>query len=109
MDYLVQVTIDKPQIVDVARARPSKQDTIPETSVSTGPAGLTSIKVNLPLSGNRWVFAKTIIDQHETFPVQFSYINKTWKRNRLIAIILIVIILGAAAIAFRRRRARRAA
>lgn len=47
------------------------------TQAMTGPAGLSSINVHLPLSGDRWVFAKTIVDKQEMFPLRFSYTSKT--------------------------------
>jgi hypothetical protein len=42
----------------------------------TGPAGLSSISVYLPISGVKYVFSKKIIDKHETYPLKFSYFHK---------------------------------
>lgn len=40
--------------------------------VMTGPVGLSSIKVHLPLSGAQYRFVKKIVGQNETFPLRFS-------------------------------------
>ncbi len=70
----------------------------------TGPAGLSSIKVYLPLSGDQMAFTKTVIDKHETFPLLFSYrshILKKAVRN----LIMITAIVGIAFVIIKIRRA----
>jgi hypothetical protein len=42
----------------------------------TGPAGLSSISVYLPISGEKYVFSKKIIDKYEAYPLKFSYFHK---------------------------------
>ena len=42
----------------------------------TGPVGLSSISVYLPISGKKYVFSKKIIDKYETYPLKFSYFHK---------------------------------
>jgi hypothetical protein len=42
----------------------------------TGPAGLSSISVYLPISGKKYVFSKKIIDKYEAYPLKFSYFHK---------------------------------
>lgn len=42
----------------------------------TGPAGLSSISVYLPISGKKYVFSKKIIDKYESYPLKFSYFHK---------------------------------
>jgi len=67
-----------------------------------GPAGLSSIKVHLPLSGDRWVFAKTIVDKHETFPLQFSYTSRTYKKG-VATFIIIAVFIGLFFVLFKIR------
>jgi hypothetical protein len=45
----------------------------------TGPVGLNSIAVNLPISGRKFVFTKKIIDKGESYPLKFSYFHKQTK------------------------------
>lgn len=42
----------------------------------SGPAGLSSISVYLPISGKKYVFSKKIIDKYESYPLKFSYFHK---------------------------------
>jgi hypothetical protein len=42
----------------------------------TGPAGLSSISIYLPISGKKYVFSKKIIDKYEAYPLKFSYFHK---------------------------------
>ena len=68
----------------------------------TGPTGLSSIKVHLPLSGDRWVFAKTIVDKQETFPLRFSYTRRTYKRG-VVILIIIILLIGISFVLFKIR------
>ncbi|MCP4217683.1 MAG: hypothetical protein GY765_23775 [bacterium] len=56
----------------------------------TGPVGLNSISVNLPISGTKYVFSKAIIDKDETYPMAFSYVH----RGALRAVYLLLGILA---------------
>jgi hypothetical protein len=47
----------------------------------TGPAGLSSISVYLPISGKKYVFSKKIIDKYEAYPLKFSYFHKQTLRG----------------------------
>ncbi|MCP5054115.1 MAG: hypothetical protein GY940_43510 [bacterium] len=62
----------------------------------TGPAGLSSISVYLPISGRKYVFSKTIIDKNESYPISFSYFHQ----QTLLAIYLLVGFVLLAAIFF---------
>jgi hypothetical protein len=42
----------------------------------TGPVGLSSISVYLPISGRKFLFSKKIIDKYETYPLSFSYFHQ---------------------------------
>ena len=42
----------------------------------TGPAGLSSISVYLPISGKKYVFSKKIIDKYESYSLKFTYFHK---------------------------------
>ena len=70
--------IDASTVSKLPTARDSFADKLimqPGISV-TGPAGVSSIKVNLPLSGEAFVFSKKIIDKNEKIPLRFSYLNR---------------------------------
>lgn len=72
----------------------------------TGPAGLSSIQVYLPLSGEQMAFTKTVVDRYETFPLQFSYTNRLLKK-RITTGLIIVVIIGLMLIVFKIRARRR--
>jgi hypothetical protein len=61
---------------------------IPHARVVTGPAGLDSIKVHLPLSGIKYLFSKKIIDKDEKYPLKFSYFSKNLQKVILYLIIV---------------------
>ncbi|MCP5104645.1 MAG: hypothetical protein GY950_14765 [bacterium] len=46
----------------------------------TGPAGLSSVNVYLPISGVKYVYSKKIINKRETYPLKFSYFHKQTQR-----------------------------
>lgn len=77
-------------------------DTASTAQAMTGPAGLSSIKVHLPLSGDRWVFAKTIVDKQETFPLRFSYTSRTYKKW-VVTLIIIIVLMGISFVLFKIR------
>jgi len=62
--------------------------------VITGPVGLDSINVHLPLSGTKYLFSKKIIDRGEQYPLEFSYFSKNVRRAILYFIILIVMAMA---------------
>jgi hypothetical protein len=59
----------------------------------TGPVGISSIRVYLPLSGNRFTFTKKVIDKHETFPLSFSYFSRKLK-NTILYLVMLVLVIG---------------
>ncbi len=83
-------------------AKKSASKTTTRAQVLTSPAGLNSIKVHLPLSGDLLAFTKTVVDKHETFPLAFSYISKTLKKTTR-NIIIAVVLLGIALVLFKIR------
>jgi hypothetical protein len=75
--------------------------TVTRTSTAvTGPVGLDSINVRLPLSGIKYEFSKKIIDKEEKAPLTFSYYSINLQKAILYFIILaaslalILILLG---------------
>jgi hypothetical protein len=73
----------------------------------TGPVGLDSISVHLPLSGTKYLFSKKIIDKYETYPLKFSYIHKQalYVIYLLIALAIILLLLLSFFL-YKRRKAR---
>ncbi len=69
----------------------------------TGPAGLSSIKVHLPLSGDHVAFTKSIVDKYETFPLQFSYTSKAVKKG-IVILISIAVFIGFCYVLFRMKK-----
>lgn len=63
----------KKQTLPTGRDISTIQSLVP---IVTGPAGISSIKVKLPLSGKAFVFSKKIVDKNESFPLGFSYFDK---------------------------------
>lgn len=90
---------DKPILVDGAnlqalpRGRSFSQIQTLTPGLVTGPVGISSIRVFLPLSGKRYVFSKKIIDKNEFFPLHFSYFNRSVLRILLIAGILFLLLV----------------
>jgi hypothetical protein len=60
--------------------------------IVTGPAGLSSIKVYLPLSGTRFIFSKKIVDKNEKFSLRFSYFSH-WLKTRIIYLFVFLIVV----------------
>jgi hypothetical protein len=71
----------------------AKQGVSPRLQVLTGPVGLDSIKVHLPLSGTKYLFSKKIIDKNETYPLKFSYFNKNLRQGIIYLIIFTVFVV----------------
>ena len=69
----------------------------PRDRIVTGPAGLSSIKVYLPLSGIRFVFSKKIVDKDEKFSLRFSYFSQ-WLKTGIIYLFVLLIVIGIAII-----------
>lgn len=63
-----------------------------QTFSLTGPAGLSSISVYLPLSGVRYIFSKNIIDKYETYPIKFSYFHKQFLSGIYVSLGIILLI-----------------
>lgn len=75
-----------PQPVSLVRGK--------STSTVTGPAGISSIKVHLPLSGKSFVFSKKIVDKDEMLPLGFSYYSSGLIQGLVVLVILIILIVG---------------
>jgi hypothetical protein len=69
----------------------------PRARIVTGPVGLSSIKVYLPLSGIRFVFSKKIVDKDEKFSLRFSYFSQ-WLKTGIIYLFVFMIVIGIAMI-----------
>jgi len=67
--------------------------------ITTGKAGLLSLKVNIPLSGKKYSFEKKIVEREEELFLGFTYANELIKR--LVIVILIIIPL---AVLFKKRK-----
>jgi hypothetical protein len=86
--------------VDIRKSLPSARlqqgfaDKITMSPGVTGPAGISSIKVNLPLSGKTFVFSKKIVDKNEKLPLRFSYLNKGFITGMIVLVILVLITAG---------------
>jgi hypothetical protein len=65
---------------------------ISQARVLTGPVGLDSIKVHLPLSGIKYLFSKKIIDKDDKYPLKFSYFSKNLQKGILYLIIVVVFV-----------------
>ncbi|MCK4523305.1 hypothetical protein KAU15_00135 [candidate division WOR-3 bacterium] len=61
--------------------------------IMTGEAGLLSVRVNIPLSGEKHTFVKKIIESGEALHFGLNYINKTLINIIIIVIILIIIFI----------------
>ncbi len=71
----------------------------------TGPVGLNSISVRLPISGTKYVFSKKIVDKYETYPLTFSYMH-TQTQTLIYAALGIVLLLIIVFYIYRRFRVR---
>ncbi len=69
----------------------------PRARTVTGPVGLSSIKIYLPLSGTRFIFSKKIVDKNEKFSLRFSYFSHMLK-NGIIYLFVFIIVIGIAII-----------
>ncbi len=47
----------------------------------TGPVGLNSINIKLPISGQKFSFTKSIINKSEIYPLKFSFSNQRFFRT----------------------------
>jgi len=63
------------EILSSLKRKDKKEDKRQRLSF-TGPAGLSSISVYLPISGKKYVFSKKIIDKYESYPLKFSYFHQ---------------------------------
>jgi len=87
-----------------AKAEPAKAP-IPEEQglfrekVYRGTAGLLSVNVNIPFSGENYLFGKKIVEKGEPLHLSFTYVDK-----RLICWLIIVLILIILFILFKRRK-----
>ena len=77
----------------------------PRDRIVTGPVGLSSIKVYLPLSGTRFIFSKKIVDKDEKFSLRFSYFSQ-WLKTGAIYLFVFLIIIGIAIIIRRKFKAK---
>jgi hypothetical protein len=79
-------------LVDVQST--AKTEAISETVDQglAGPAGINSIPVFLPLSGHKYIFNKTIVNQMEPLPLSFQY-HAQGLRKIIIAIIILLLLL----------------
>jgi hypothetical protein len=90
------IVTGKAPTVDVSRTLPHGRDFDQIQTITpgiAGPAGISSIRVFLPLSGKRYVFSKKIIDKNESFPLHFSYFNRSVLGILLIAGILFLLLV----------------
>lgn len=76
---------------------PRKVQRKPRARIVTGPVGLSSIKVYLPLSGIRFIFSKKIVDKDEKFSLRFSYFSQ-WLKTGIIYLFVFIIVIGIAII-----------
>ncbi len=86
------ITVAKPS--SQPAKKPKRKTTTP-AQVMTGPAGLSSIRVHLPLSGDQMAFTKIVVDKDETFPLLFSYSSNALRkalRNFIITAVLVGIV-----------------
>jgi hypothetical protein len=72
---------------------PIKIDKLKALGVVTGPVGLDSIAVHLPISGKKFIFTKKIIDKGETYPLSFSFFHRQGKKWLYITGLLIIFLI----------------
>jgi hypothetical protein len=97
----------EPKKTEKSKAVKTDESTTVLRADLTGPAGLNSIDVRLPVSGKKFVFSKKIIDRHETYPLMFSYVH-TRTRTLMysaIGIALLLAIMFFVSVRMRKRRA----
>jgi TonB family protein len=71
----------------------TNQDKVNRTqAVITGPVGLKSVKVHLPLSGKEYMFLKKMIDKGETYSLTFSFFSIRLKNTLIYLFILLILI-----------------
>jgi len=58
---------------------------------ATGKAGLFSLRVSVPVSGNKYSFEKKIVDREEALFLGFTYVNEKIIRSLVILLILILL------------------
>jgi len=59
--------------------------------LATGKAGLLSLRVNVPVSGNKYSFEKKIVEREEALFLGFTYVNEKIIRSLVILLILILL------------------
>jgi hypothetical protein len=84
-----------------------KIDSIKERKKNvTGPAGLSSINVHLPLSGDCFTFSKKIIDKDESFSLNFSYYKNILKKVVFYLFVSFLIFSSAFILNYRLKRSK---
>jgi hypothetical protein len=58
---------------------------------ATGEAGLLSVRVNIPVSGNKYSFEKKIVEREEALFLGFNYVNDLIIKALVILLVLILI------------------
>ena len=76
-------------------ASPSQDKVNRTQTVLTGPVGLKSVKVHLPLSGKKYMFLKKMIDKGETYSLTFSFFSIRLKNTLIYLFILLILIIMA--------------
>lgn len=75
--------------------------------IVTGPAGVSSIRVKLPLSGEAYVFSKKIVDKNEKMPLRFSYLNRGFI-NGLTGLAILIVLIAVLLIIRKKLKSRKA-
>jgi len=82
------------------------QDKVNRTqTVITGPVGLKSVKVHLPLSGKKYMFFKKMIDKGETYSFRLSFFSIRLK-NTLIYLFILLILITMTLIVYKKAKKR---
>ncbi len=72
--------------------------------ILTGPAGLNSIRIDLPISGRKYSFTKSIVNKFERFPIRFQYKEKRFFRFIYFTIALLILLLVMLVMLIRRQK-----
>ena len=89
-------------IIPAGKPWSTNQDKANRTQAElTGPIGLKSVKVHLPLSGIKYMFSKTIIDKGETYSFKFSFFS-TGLKNTLIYLFILFILITITMIVYKK-------
>ncbi|MCP4148890.1 MAG: hypothetical protein GY757_14180 [bacterium] len=97
-----EVVAGKDVLADVVEKKKGKRDTLGYVGGLTGPAGLDSISVKLPVSGKKVVFIKKIIDKNGTYPLLFTYTETRMQRG--VYILLGLLLMAAISLYLIKRR-----